>query len=121
MARIVVYTASIATGASNSTHVNLGEGEFQRFAVVFPSTNPLNAESDITAQMSIDDGTTWNTITYSNSPATATSAKIDWSCPASSWGNTVICEAGLFATDFRIKFACAATAGSEIYILAGKD
>lgn len=121
MARIVVYTATIATDASNSTHVNLGEGEFQRFAIAFPSTNPLNAACDITTQMSVDGGTNWNTISYSNSPATATSDQVNWSAPQDAWGNTIICESALFATDFRVKFACAATQAGEVYVIAGKD
>lgn len=121
MARVYVMTAAIDSGASHTAAVNLGQGEFNRFAIQFPSTNPLTASGDITSQQSTDDGTTWSTIGYSNNPATATSGFEQWDCGADSWGNTVMCEAALFATDFRVKFATAATTASEVYILLGKD
>lgn len=121
MARLYVMTATIGSGASHTASVNLGEGEFNRFAIAFPSTNPLTAAGDITAQNSVDGGTTWSTISYSNSPATATSTQINWSAPQDSWGNTIMCEAALFATDFRIKFGTAATTASEVYVILGKD
>lgn len=120
MARLYVMTAVISSGASHTAAVNLGQGEFQRFAIQFPSTNPL-AAADITAQQSTNSGTAWSTIGYSNSPATATSGFEQWDCGQDSWGNTVICEAALFATDFRLKFGSAATTTSEVYILLGKD
>lgn len=121
MAVIVVMTATIDSGASHTAGVNLGDGEFTRFAIEFPTTNPLTAAADITAQGSTDDGTSWSTIGYSNNPATATSGFEQWDTGQDSWGNTVICEAALFAKDFRVKFATAATTASEVYILLGKD
>lgn len=121
MARIVVMTAAIESGASHTAGVNLGDGEFNRFAIEFPSTNPLTASADITAQQSTDGGTTWSTIGYSNNPSTATSGFEQWDTGADSWGTTVICEAALFAKDFRLKFATAATSASEVKILLGKD
>lgn len=121
MGRVYAMTATIDSGASHTAGISLGKGEFNRFAIQFPSTNPLTAADDITAQQSTDGGTTWSTIGYSNSPATATSGFNQWDCGQDSWGKTVICEAALFATDFRIKFATAATTASEVYIILGKD
>lgn len=122
MACVKAMTATITTDASHTGSVDLGSGEFNRFAIQFPSTNPLTASADITCQQSTDGGTTWSTIGYSNNPATATSGFEQWDCGADSWGNTVICEAGLFAAgSFRVKFATAATTSSEVYILVGKD
>lgn len=121
MARIQIMTATIAIGASHTASVNLGDGEFQRFAIAFPSTNPLTAAGDITAQASYNSGTTWRTICYSNNPATATSTLIPWGASQTSWGSVVECEAALFATDFRVKFATAATAAGECVIILGKE
>ena len=125
MARAVVYTAGLATGASATTAVNLGEGEFNRFAVYLPSgpTDTFTTEAiDITFQGSVDGGTTWHTIGYSNNPATATSGFRAVEAGRDSFGSAVICEAALFATDFRVKFSSAATAGTDaIYVVAAKD
>lgn len=121
MALVQVYTAPIAAGASHTTGVDLGRGEFNRFSIVFPSTNPLTAAADITAQSSFD-GSTYYTIAYSNNPSTATSTLVPWGASRTAWGNNVMCEAALFTRNyFRVKFATAATIASEVYIYAGKD
>ena len=111
----------LASGASFTTSVNLGDGEFQRMAIVFPETNPLAAAADITAQATYDGGTTWKTICYSNNPATATSALTPWGASRSSWSNIVECEAALFAKDFRLKFASAATIATDFLVILGKE
>ena len=121
MARVYVMTAAIDSGASHTTSINLGQGEFNRFAVEFPSTNPLTAAQDITAQQSTDGGTTWSTIGFANDPSTATSGFTEWGAGRDSWGNTVECRAALYATDFRLKFNTAATTASEVYVILGKD
>lgn len=125
MARLVVFTAPIAAAGSHTTSVNLGEGEFNRFAVYFPQTGVTNIFTteaiDVTFQGSVDGGTNWNTIGYSNNPSTATSGFRAVEAPRDSWGSAVICEAALFATDFRIKFSSATTQTAEFYIIAGKD
>lgn len=121
MAKITIMTATVAIGASHTTGVNLGDGGYQRFAIAFPTTNFLTAAADITAQASYDSGTTWKTISYSNSPATATSTLVPWGASRTSWGNTVICEAALFATDFRVKFGTAATSAGEVLVILGKE
>lgn len=124
MARLYVTTATIDSGASHTAGVNLGQGEFTRFAVQFPDTSPLtSADAEINAQNSLDGGTSWSTIGYSNNPATSTSgvtAVTKWAAPRESWGNTILCEAALFATDFRLKFNTAATTASEVYVIMGK-
>jgi hypothetical protein len=117
----VTYPAPVAIGASFTSSVNM-KGEFNHFSVIFPSTNPLTAAADITAQTSIDGGTTWSTVAYSNSPSTATSTLVNWSASRTSWGANVMCEAALFAPSlFRIKFGTAATAAGTLYVVAGKD
>lgn len=121
MGRIVEMSLSMATGASYTSHVNLGEGEFNRFALIFPSTNPLAAAADINAQLSDDGGTTWYTIGYSNNPSTATSGFKAWDCGQASWGKAVMCEAAIFARDFRLTFGSAATTAATIKVILGKD
>ena len=124
MGRLVTYKLGVATGASYTSSVNLGEGEFNRFCVYFSSglTSVMITETvDITFQGSVDGGTTWHTIGYSNNPSTATSGFRAVEAPQDCWGSAVICEAALFATDFRVKFSSAATAGTTHYLVAGKD
>ena len=124
MGRLVTYNLGVAIGASATSSVNRGEGEFNRFAVYFSSglTACMITETvDITFQGSIDGGTTWHTIGYSNNPSTATSGFKAVGAPRDCWGSAVICEAGLFATDFRVKFSSAATAATTHYLVAGKD
>lgn len=125
MGRLVVYTAPIATGASHTNSVNLGQGEFNRFCVYLPSgpTDTFITEAvDINFQGSVDGGTTWHTIGYSNNPATATSGFRAVEAGRNSFGSAVICEAALFATDFRVKFSTACTVGTDAYyVVAGKD
>ena len=121
MARINVITVPIAAGASHTTGFNIGDGEYTRFGIGFPSTNPLTASADITAQQRFADTSTWFTVGYSNNPATATSGFKAWSAGRDSWGNVVYCEAGELANDLRIKFGTAATSASEVYVILGKE
>lgn len=121
MATILVLTASIAAGASATTGVDLGGGEFTRFAIQFPSTNPLTALADITAQGAVSQNGTYAPIGYSNSPATATSTLVMWGAPQGSWGDIILCEAAMFVRYFKVKFGTAATSASEVYIHLGKD
>jgi len=123
MARVMVYTANIATGASYTADVDLGKGEFNRFAIGLPQvTSVFTTEAvDITMQGSPDDGTTYFTVGYSNNPATSTSGFKAWGAGQLSWGSMVICEAALFAPMVRVKFGSAATASGNVYIFAGKD
>lgn len=122
MARLQVFTDTLAIGASNTTGVNLGDGEFNRFSIVFPTTNPLTAAADITAQSAQNLApTTWYQVSYSNNPSTATSALTPWGASRSSFANNVMCEAALFAQNFRLKFGTAATAAGTFYYICGKD
>jgi hypothetical protein len=118
---VQVMTAAIAVGASATTGIDLGGGEFTRFAIQFPTTNPLTGAADISAQGSYALAGTYATIGYSNSPATATSTFVPWGAPQTSWGSMVICEAALFTRFFKLKFSTAATAAGEVYIHLGKD
>lgn len=121
MALVQVMTATIASGASHTAGIDLGGGEFTRFAIQFPTTNPLAAAADISAQGAVTVDGTYATIGYSNSPATATSGFKAWGAGRDSWGSMVICEAALFTRYFRLKFGSAATTASEVYIHLGKD
>lgn len=123
MAIIQIYTANIATGASYTDGVDLGNGEFNRFAIAFPQvTSVFTTEAvDTTCQGTPDNGTTYYTVGYSNNPATATSGFKAWGAGQDCWGSMVICEAALFTPKVRIKFSSAATASGACYIFAGKD
>lgn len=122
MAIIQVMTMVLSSGQSSTASVDLGSGEFQRMAIAFPTTNPLAAAADITAQASYDSGTTWKDICYSNSPNTATSSLLPWGASRSSFGNVVMCEAALFAkNNFRLKFGSAATTSADFLVILGKD
>jgi hypothetical protein len=123
MATVVVYTATIGVGASASAEVDLGDGEFNRFAVALPQvTSVFTTEVvDTTMQGTPDDGTTYFTIGYSNNPATATSGFRAWEAGQDAFGSMVICEAALFSPKVRLKFSSAATAAGDCYIFAGKE
>jgi len=130
MARIQQYKLTLALGASHtvaaeSNQKNLGDGEFSRFAVYFPTSGLtdcfITETVDITFQGSMDGGTTWHTIGYSNNPSTATSGFKAADVGQDSWGSAVICEAALFTKDFRIKFSSATTQATELVLVAGKE
>lgn len=121
MGMIQVLTASIGVGASFTSAVDLGGGDFTRFAIQFPATNMLAAAADIKAKGAVSMTGTYAQIGYSNSPSTATSDFIPWSASRTSWGKMVICEAALFTRYFRLEFGSAATAAGEFYIHIGKD
>jgi hypothetical protein len=125
MAQILKYTLPIASGGSHTAGVDLGNGEYNRFAVVFPASTQAKFTAALTyvkPQMSLDEGTTWVDIGYSNNPSTATTSFALADFPVSSVvGGSVICEAALFATYFRVAFSTATTAAGDIYVMAGKD
>lgn len=121
MALVQVMTMTLASGASYTNGLDLGGGEFTRFAIQFPTTNPLAASADISAQGAISLTGTYATIGYSNSPSTATSGFKAWGAGRDSWGSMVVCEAALFTRYFRLKFGSAATQAADIYIHLGKD
>ena len=123
MSVVTVYTANIATGASYTADIAIGEGEFNRFALGLPQvTSVFTTEVvDTTMQGSPDSGTTYFTVGYSNNPGTATTGFTAWGSPQDAWGSMVICEAALFAPMVRVKFSVAATASASVYLFAGKD
>ena len=120
MAEIVRSSMGLTTGASYTSGINLGDGEFNRFSIIFPTTNPLTAASDIFGATSFD-GITYSRVAYSVSPATATSTLAQWSCSQTSWGKNTIAEAPLFGRYFRLEFATAATQNATFYMNMGKD
>lgn len=123
MATVVVYTATIESGASATTKVDFGEGEFNRYAVALPQvTSVFTTEAvDITFQGTPDSGESYYTVGYSNNPGTSTSGFKAWGAGQDAWGSMVICEAALFTPQGRLKFSSAATTAGEVYIFAGKD
>ena len=123
MGRINIYTTSINIGASVSVGVNLGNGEFNRFAVALPQVTSVFTTEAVNCRLhgSPDQGTTYFTVGYSNNPATATSGFRAWEAAVLAWGSMVICEAGLFTPYARLSFTATATAAGEAYIFAGKD
>lgn len=124
MARVVVYTATVSSGtAANSTEIDIGKGEFNRFAVGLPAGSSFFATEVVNCRIqgSPDEGATWFTIGYSQNPGTATSGFIPWEAPQDAWGSMVMCEGALFAPYVRFSFTAAATAAADIYLFAGKD
>lgn len=124
MARIQVFTAAISSGtASHSAEVDLGHGEFNRFAVALPAGSSFFSTEVVNCRIqgSPDEGTTWYTIGYSNNPATASTGFTPWEAAQDAWGSMVICEGALFAPYVRLDFTATATAAADCYIFAGKD
>lgn len=123
MAEVVVYTMSIDSGDAVSAGIDLGKGEFNRYAVALPQVTQVFSTEAVNARMqgSPDEGTTYFTVGYSNSPATATSGFNPWEAAQDAWGSMVICEAAVFAPHVRLSFTATATAASECYLFAGKD
>jgi hypothetical protein len=124
MAIIQIYTMSIATGASVSEGLNIGNGEFTRFALALPQVTSVFATEAVNTRMqgSPNLGTSWFTIGYSNNPATATSGFKPWEAAVNAWGSMVICEAALFSPYVRLSFTGGVTTqATNAFLFAGKD
>lgn len=118
MSLIQQYVDTVATAASYTNGVNLGSGEFNRFTVVFPSTSPLTAAGDISAQVS-HDGTTYYGLA-SEILTSATSTLVNVVFSRTSWGTACVSTAPRAARYFRLKFGTAATNAATFYYWAGK-
>lgn len=118
MAIIQSFTDTIATGASGTNGVDLAKGEFNNMSVVFPTTSPLTAAGDITAQTS-HDGVTYVPVAYMLPTTTSTLVTLTFS--RTSWGNNVLLPQLPIGRFFQLKFGTAATAAGTFKYYLRKD